>query len=402
MSQKRVDEILNFILEQIENLPDPPREKVKKEFSNLKELLLDTRSPRIMVLGRRGAGKSSLINAIFKDRVAGVGPVLAETGKAKWHTFSNSKGSIDILDTRGIGESTKTESAIFNSALDEVYAEVKIKCPDAVLFLCKAKEVDARIDEDIMNLASLREKIKSIHGYEIPVVGVVTQIDELDPKRVDPPYEHEEKKENIELAVNALRIQLNKEKFPVMTVIPTSAYAEYINGNMEYNNHWNIDVLVEYLIDVLPKSAQIELARLSALRSVQRKLAKSVVKIAASTCAAIAATPIPVADIFPITAIQIGMIVGIGYIGGREMSKESAKEFLVAAGFNVGVGFVLREAARAMVKWILPGGGEVISAGVAAAGTWAIGTAAIAYFIEGKTIEDAKKEGELARKKVDE
>jgi hypothetical protein len=45
---------------------------------------------------------------------------------------------------------------------------------------------------------------------------------------------------------------------------------------------------------------------------------------------------------------------------------------------------VFRETARAAVK-ILPVWGNMISGGVAGAGTYALGRAAIAYYIEGKS-----------------
>ena len=85
------------------------------------------------------------------------------------------------------------------------------------------------------------------------------------------------------------------------------------------------------------------------------------------------ATPIPVADILPITATQVGLITGIAYLSGRELSKDATKEFLVALGANLGAAFALRELARAVGKIALPIGGELLSAGVAAAGTWGIG-----------------------------
>jgi uncharacterized protein (DUF697 family) len=50
---------------------------------------------------------------------------------------------------------------------------------------------------------------------------------------------------------------------------------------------------------------------------------------------------------------------------------------------------VLREGARAAVK-LVPGWGNAISGGVAAAGTYAIGRAAVAYFIEGVSLTDAR------------
>jgi uncharacterized protein (DUF697 family) len=134
------------------------------------------------------------------------------------------------------------------------------------------------------------------------------------------------------------------------------------------------------------------------LKGVQAKAARKLTGAAAAIAAGIAATPIPVADIFPITALQVGLVTGIGYLSGREMSRKAAKEFLVALGANLGAAFALRELARGIVKVVFPGGGEVISAGVAFAGTWALGEAAIAYFIEHRSIEEAKERFRMKRK----
>jgi len=156
---------------------------------------------------------------------------------------------------------------------------------------------------------------------------------------------------------------------------------------------------VEYLVEVLPQSAQVQMARLSRIKRVQAKAARRMTGAAATIAAGIAATPIPVADILPITALQIGLITGIAYLSGRELSRGAAKEFLVALGANLGAAFALRELARAVVKFAFPGGGEVISAGVAFAGTWSIGEAAIAYFVENRSIEEAKARFKLKRKR---
>ena len=40
---------------------------------------------------------------------------------------------------------------------------------------------------------------------------------------------------------------------------------------------------------------------------------------------------------------------------------------------------------------MFPGAGSVVSAGIAFAGTWGIGTAASAYFIDGVSLDEAKK-----------
>jgi len=41
----------------------------------MKELLIDARAPKLLLVGPRGSGKSSLINAIFGEYVAEISPV---------------------------------------------------------------------------------------------------------------------------------------------------------------------------------------------------------------------------------------------------------------------------------------------------------------------------------------
>ena len=85
------------------------------------------------------------------------------------------------------------------------------------------------------------------------------------------------------------------------------------------------------------------------------------------------------------------MVTGVAYIAGRELNQQSAMEFLTALGANIGAGFAMREISRAIAKFILPGGGSLISSGIAFATTWGIGEAAISYFIDGLNLEEAKK-----------
>lgn len=375
----------------IDRLPEPQGGATRNELSILKELLMDARPPKLMILGRRGAGKSSLVNAIFGERVAAVGSVLSETGRPTWYSYRGPRGEMKILDTRGLGDRTRPEAANFQDALDEIRAVLVAEHPDAILFLCKAKDVDSHIAQDVANIEAMRAFIAERHRYEAPVVAVVTQVDELDPKRVEPPYENEAKRRNIDTAVRTIQEALTERGIALARVIPVSAYAEYEGERRVYDNYWNVEELVDYLVDVLPRSAQVQMARLSQLQAVQRKLARKMTAAAAAVAGGIAAAPIPVADILPLTALQIGLITGIAYLSGREMSKAAAREFLAALGVNVGAAFALREGARALAKFVFPGAGSAVSAGVAFAGTWGLGEAAITYFIEKRPIAEARE-----------
>ena len=93
------------------------------------------------------------------------------------------------------------------------------------------------------------------------------------------------------------------------------------------------------------------------------------------------------------------MVSGIMYISGRERSLRAATEFITALGVNVGAGMLLREGARAVLKFF-PGWGNVVCGMIAGAGTYAIGRAASAFFIGGVSLKEARQKYLSDRKKT--
>jgi uncharacterized protein (DUF697 family) len=148
----------------------------------------------------------------------------------------------------------------------------------------------------------------------------------------------------------------------------------------------------------LPNQAKIEMIRISRDRHTQLHVAQMLVKSTTAICAAIGAQPIPLADMPVLTALQVLMVSGIMYISGRERSLRAATEFIAALGANLGVGMLLREGTRAMLKF-LPGWGNVVCGMVAGAGAYAIGRAATAYFLEGASLKEAKQTYLKSRRK---
>jgi uncharacterized protein (DUF697 family) len=156
--------------------------------------------------------------------------------------------------------------------------------------------------------------------------------------------------------------------------------------------------LLSILARVLPNEAQIELARISRDRAHQREIVQVLVKSTAAICAAIGAQPIPLADLPILTTLQLLMVSGIMYVSGRERSLRAATEFIGAIGANVGAGMLLREGVRAILKFV-PGWGNVVCGMVAGAGTYAIGRAATAFFIEGVSLKEARRRYRISRRK---
>ena len=140
----------------------------------------------------------------------------------------------------------------------------------------------------------------------------------------------------------------------------------------------------------LPMEARLEFARASGDTAAQKEIATLLTRSATAVCTAIGTQPIPLADFPILTSLQVLMVAGIIHATGREWNVKLARDFLAALGANVGLGLLLREGARAALKFF-PGWGNAISGAVAGAGTYAIGRAATAFFIEKLPMGEARR-----------
>ncbi|TFH62698.1 GTPase family protein [Peribacillus frigoritolerans] len=402
--QDEMGSIFSFIKGQVDKLPISQSKKTKMldQLLKLKTMTVDAREPRIALVGRRGSGKSSLINAMFGQERQYVSSVKSGTGKGKWLWYpSDAEPKIRLLDSRGLGESeAPTEEFEEDTPLDELIKAVTEEQPDVFLFLIKAKEADSRIEEDLQELNKLRKIVKENHHYDVPVICVVTQVDELDPphyKRV--PFDaNPKKKKNIDEAIALMSKRFKDSEIPLLNIIPTCSYIDFDeSGNIEYDMRWNIDLLSDYLIEALPSEAKLKTAKAMQSQFVKKKFARTIVGTFTAIAGLIGAEPIPFADFPILTGIQGLMIVVIGFIADKEINTKTASEFIAALGINVGIGLLVREGVRAAVRFI-PGAGLVVSGAVAGAVTYGIGQAAIAYFLENKNIDQAKEAYKNANK----
>ncbi|WAU78443.1 50S ribosome-binding GTPase (plasmid) [Streptomyces sp. Qhu-G9] len=393
-----MDDALTTLLSIIETLPEPVRARTQKEIEQLLGMLRDRRSPRVMLLGRRGAGKSGLTNAIFGARVRGLGAVRTQTGRAEWEVCNFAGREMEILDTRGVQEASQpAEYDSERSAEGSLISAVRERCPDVILFLVKAKEVDAAITGDLAALERVHREAFQVHGTEVKIVPVLSQCDELDPSYLkSPPYDSKKLTYVREAsAVFAEHLAENSylARFIACDVVPTSALADFDEKKRilpERDYRWNIELLALRMQEVLPDVTQLAFVRAAQFRKIQKRVARKIVVVTAAICLGVGAQPIPLADMPFITSLQVFMVMIISYISGRPVTVELARELSVGLGLNVGAGVVFRELARALLK-LIPGPGNFASGAMAAAGTKAIGEAAIIYFIDRKGMEAARR-----------
>jgi small GTP-binding protein len=131
-------------------------------------------------------------------------------------------------------------------------------------------------------------------------------------------------------------------------------------------------ILLPRLVDAHPDLA-VALGR--AIPSYRRMACRKVIRNTSLLNAAIGAEPIPGLDIPFLLASQARLVLRIAAIYGEPMSAQHAKELIATIAGGVALRYAAQEGSKAV-----PGAGWVVAAGVAGAGTWAIGQVAVQYF----------------------
>ncbi|AKV01963.1 hypothetical protein AKJ09_08626 [Labilithrix luteola] len=395
---RRIEELLRFL-----PLHESTVNDLRSKIGLLRTIVLEQRAPAFALVGRRGAGKSSLVNALFGAKMAEVGHVKAQTGRATWFVHKTDRGAIDILDTRGMQEgSSPEEKDAARDAVASIVVELKKKTPDVIVFLVKATEVDSAIDADLEALERVYAEIEREHRFRPPLVAIATHCDVLEPKGThlhhperEPAEDIEEKLARVSQVEHHLEGKIKDRPKLAPHLVWTRGISTYMSfkdgGEIRADERWRIEELVTTLFKYLPDAGRGTFVRIARVRGLQEELASNLTRATATLCAGVAALPIPVADLIPITTLQVTLIAAIAWLSGRPLDRKAATEFLGALGVNVGVAFAFREGARALIKFVFPGAGGMISGAVAFAGTLAIGAAARSYFLRGATIEEAKQ-----------
>lgn len=392
-----------------------------KELKTLMEGIDSHRPPRIFLIGRTGVGKSSLINALCGSYVAAVSDTKSCTENAQvYQCMDGDRVLMEILDTRGIAESERLNMEI--SAEDMLINQVNEFSPDVAILMLNCTHRDD-VSSDVAFLKRLAKSYAEINSMRLPVVVVVNKCDEMAPTRFKAPSEYPQNKiTKINEQVQYYKGIIIKSGLKIDNIIAVSSLIDWMtpdgmevdvenidnlprydieNLQIAFDGRYNIKELLDILEDaILDFEAQMGLRMAARLTEVVNRFARHLNTIFSGISATVALTPIPVSDIYVLLIIQSILVCLIASLSGRDISLDTAKEFILSMGGIAGAGYVFRLVAQQASKFlnaVWPGSGSAVSFGIAAVGTSAIGKMAIAYYIDGKDMEEAKKIFESSR-----
>jgi uncharacterized protein (DUF697 family) len=371
MNQQTLLSLYEKIEALIARLPSPLQKAILQELRPIKQIFLAQRPARLALLGEATANASSLLSALLGSELTLIAP---QTDPGWINYEQRLKGGFRVLDARRLNQTSLSWSDLANALSEED--------PDVILFLASgtaSTDLGFECEQATRVLDFLHERFQK----RVPLIGVVDL-----PANTNPEIAGKRRTE-----LQAWLSGQPKLASHFVRAIAVSSFVRFrLDGSIdtERDERRNIRELAELMTRELPDDAQVEMARLVGAKEVQKNLANRLIRSVTAMSAAIGAQPIPLADFPILTTLQFMMVAGVMHISGRELSVKAAGEFLGALGMNIGVGMAFREGARAAVKF-LPGWGNAISGGVAAAGTYGIGRAANAYFIEGLSLGEVRK-----------
>jgi uncharacterized protein (DUF697 family) len=136
------------------------------------------------------------------------------------------------------------------------------------------------------------------------------------------------------------------------------------------------------MILALPEETRLEAARaLTRAREARVRIGNEIVQACTAVSVTVGVTPIPFSDMVLLAPLQAMMVSSLAYLSGRSWGRKTVAEWLGSLGVVGGLGMGLRFSAQTIAK-LVPGAGNVVSAGVAGAGTTAMGQSAIKYFLK--------------------
>lgn len=308
-------------------------------FEMAKEKFIRT---NILVLGKTGVGKSTLINSIF-------GEDLAETGTGKPCTnnikeYYKDGCPIHLIDTKGLELDSYDE--ILNDLLQEI--RNRKRNPDSTNYIHIAwyciNYGSKRIEDGELRII---EKISS----EVPLIVVLTQ-------SIDSNLDFYNDINNLCYNYSdVIRILALPYVCPLGT-IPAFGLKELVSKTAEK-------------IPEAHKAAFIAAQKVDL--DIKVKQSYKLVASAAAAAVATGATPIPFSDVAILAPIQIGMLASISIAMGLDLTKSFLSTIVSSAAGVVGASYAGKTIVAGLIK-LIPGAGTIVGGVISGATAGALTT----------------------------
>ncbi|WP_313707579.1 GTPase family protein, partial [Planktothrix agardhii] len=204
---------------------------------------LEQKPVNLLLVGRTGAGKSSLINTLFKmdQAVVDVLPSTEQIQNYQWQTDIGE--SLNLWDTPGYEQ-------VHHPELREQVLDYATNA-DLLLLITPALDPALQIDVDFLREIKQQE-------LELPIITIVTQVDRLRPIREwQPPYDwqwgNRPKEKSIREATEYRLEQLGEYCDRVLPIVTQDSQTQ--------RQPWGVDRLSIAILETINPAKQIRLAR---------------------------------------------------------------------------------------------------------------------------------------------
>jgi len=342
-----VDKIATKVMELLKKDAGMVMEAIKKEINEMGHV-------NIIVSGKTGVGKSTLINSVFREKLADTGIGAPVTEKIRLYTKDDFP--LRVYDTVGLELGTDNQrqvsdgiNSIIKKALSSGDTDQHIHC----IWYCV--NVNSHRFEPVEEAFVERLAKDNVHT-NVPVIIVLTLA-------------------HNKLVSQELRSYINERNMNVKGVFVVLA-DDYHDEDF-VRKAYGGEELVEFTYSILPESAQKAFVNAqSASIKLKRDRANAIIAATTATCFGIGFVPIPFADAAALVPAQIGMIASITAVYGLSLDRSMMTAIISSLLGTSGATFIGRAIVANLIK-LIPGVGTalggVISGATAAALTTALG-----------------------------
>lgn len=308
----------------------------------------------IMLAGKTGVGKSTLINSVFGENFAATG--IGAPVTQNFDVFEKNGVPLRVYDVKGLELDPVVQKNIRSEMKKLIRAGLKTEDKNDDIHLMWYCIASAGVRVEQFELDFIKDLAK-----QIDVVIVITKSYDADETRRLLQYIESEKEQG---------------KLPIKAIVPVLAADRTIDGAV-VKEKFGVKELAELSYELLPDAQKRAFAAAQVVSTaLRKKAAATAIAFASAAAAAAGAIPIPIADAALLVPIQSAMFKGIANAYGI-VFKEDDFTNLVSQ-FAPGIATFAGKTAVVSLLKLIPGFGQavsVISGAVAAAMTAALGAA---------------------------